>query len=705
MREQALRASSSSYPDRAEYRQGQGHGRAKSSGTRSRRSANLANLARELGGQDLLGAALGLTDEAVTILVDGRDHARENQYGAHLAARLKDAGIPASWLDQTNAKITPEYLSALRKFAAASSNKAPIRRANFRRIAAAFEGREQVLADALEMVASAIPNVVDGLLELDDGRFGHMNPRLMRAGFPDSWLEEAEPDLTDALLLSLEQLATDEYERHFEEDQAARVAHEGQAFVAPTPEPSPAVQPTAAAVDKPKETVMAPKSQPTRPSLPQQQPEFKAGGMPSAAAKPMAHPSAAAPRVNRNLLAAGRSISGPAAKPIGSAPAKSISRAAPPAQMPQLPGQQAAASTGVPTASNQAAAAPATLPVKTDAPASTAQATQASAPAAKPANTTAPRGTVSKEVSLARADALEKLLKDSRRGAKVTLWRDMVGSSLPFWGNIRRGAVLFRDDLAQAVEKALELPEGWLDKPTYPPASVAAWLTDEAVPLPQGTNAAQGDGADGAQAQGDAADQGADGSAAPDSAAQAPAAPAAGAAKKAGGSKKGSEQKRDMSKPFATNRAPQPPRVTMAGQPPATPPVLPGADATPAVDERQLQLVDMGSPAPGMPLASASQASDAAQGAQAPAAAAPAAASPVVAPVPAPAQIAPVAAAPAATITPNVGPFAAAGALLTSQPQPGPLTQALMSIITAKSATGTFTETDALALINKLMGN
>jgi hypothetical protein len=51
-------------------------------------------------------------------------------------------------------------------------------------------------------------------------------------------------------------------------------------------------------------------------------------------------------------------------------------------------------------------------------------------------------------------------------------------------------------------------------------------------------------------------------------------------------------------------------------------------------------------------------------------------------------------AAPAVAITPAGAP---------AQGQPGPLTQALISIITAKSAAGTFTDTDALGLINSLM--
>lgn len=637
MREQTLRASSA-YPDRAEYRPG--HGKAKSSGNRSRRGTNLGMLGRELGGLDLLGAALGLSNEAVNILVDGRDHARETQYGAHLAARMKDAGIPATWLDQSNPKISPEYLSVLRKYAAASNNKAPIRRANFRRIASAFDGREQVLADALEMIVSAVTNVAEGQLELDDGRFGHINPRLLRAGFPDGWLEQAEPDLTDAMLLSLEQLATDDYERKFEED----ASHTGQVFVSPAPESQnqKPLQPTAAPFDKPKETVMAPKPQQQvpasapAPAFQPQAPEFKAAGMPSGG-RPMAHPTAGTARVSRTVLAAGRKVPGAGTGAAAKLAAKTA---------PTLP----------------PAAAPTPNPAPAPTPAAAASVTAAQA---APDNRRGPnaRGTVSKEASLARAEALEKLLENARRGAKAALWRDVLGSSLAFWGNIRRGAVLFRNELAAGVEQALGLPEGWLDKPTFPAPPLAAFMSDKDAPIPPRMTL---DGISDDSTQ--SADQGAGAAQTPTPAATpAPAAKAGSTSTKSSGAKAGgAAPKRDATKPYARTGKPQQPQLTMSQQPPSAPPVFPGAAATntpSAESKRQLELVDTGAPATGTP-----------------------AAAPQASPAPAPA--------PAQAPTPQAAPVAG---------QPGPLTQALMSVITAKAAAGTFTEVDALALLNKLM--
>ncbi|KWA84049.1 hypothetical protein WL29_22035 [Burkholderia ubonensis] len=175
-------------------------------------------------------------------------------------------------------------------------------------------------------------------------------------------------------------------------------------------------------------------------------------------------------------------------------------------------------------------------------------------------------------MSLARAEALEKLLDDARRGAKVTLWRDILGSSLPFWGNIRRGAVLFRDELARGVEQAMGLPDNWLDHPKFPPKTMAAWVTDPTAPVPTALEAQAA--ANDAQT----ADAGA---------AEAPT-PAPAAATKTAGAKP------SVTKPFARQTAPQPPKVTMT-KAPAAPPTLPGATmaaqapATPAATPAHVQ--------------------------------------------------------------------------------------------------------------------
>ena len=541
MREHSLRTGSS-YQGRGEHRPYQGN--AKPGRTRPRRSANLGRLRDELG-FDLLGAALGLSDEALNIVIDGRGHAREEEYVAHMSHRLKEAGIPNDWLERQFAPIAPEYLRSLRQFAAESRNKAPIRRANFRRLALAFDSRTAVLADALDMVPSSISNVAEGRLEFDDGRFGHINPRLMQAGFPDGWLEQAEPELTDDMVAAVTQLATDEYERQLAEEEEARL-NQGQAFVdaGSSPQAEPSVEPVAAPVDTSQETVMATANQrqakstkTAQPSFSGSAPQFKAAGMPGAS-KPMAHPSAGGgAKLSRSVLAAGRKLGGGASgKPV----------APPPAAPTEAP--KAATKT---TAAKKAPAAPAPAP----AAATTAR---------------APRGTVSKEVSLARAEALEKLLDGTRRGVKVTLWRDILGSTLPFWGNIRRGAVLFRDELARGVEQAMGLPDNWLDHPKFPPKTMAAWVTDPTAPVPTALEAQA--------AANDAQDAGE------------PATPTAGpaAATNTAGTKP------SVTKPFARQTAPQPPKVTMT-KAPAAPPTLPGATmaaqapAAPAATQARLE--------------------------------------------------------------------------------------------------------------------
>lgn len=513
MREQSIRHGAPH--SRGEHRPYQGNGKANR--FRPRRSANLGRLRDELG-FDMLAAALGLTDEALTILIDGRDHVRAEQYATHMVHRLKEAGIPNDWLERQFAPIAPEYLRALRKFAAASPNKAPIRRANFRRLALTFDGRTTVLADALDMVPSSIENVAEGRLEFDDGRFGHINPRLMQAGFPDGWLEQPEPDLTDAMIASVGKLAMDEYERQHAEEEEHRLA-QAQAFVnqAPAQQIIPTEQPTSAPSDTTLETAMATAGQRQAKSTkstqnkltPPTTPNFKAAGMPGAS-KPLAHPSAAGGKtLPRSVLLAGRKVTG-------------------------------AGKTGRPPA-----AAPAPAPVATPSTATTKAATT-QAPAAARAPSARQSTGVTREQSNARAMALEQLLENSRRGAKVTLWRDTLGSSLPLWGNIRRGAVLFRDDLARGVEVAMGLPANWLDNPVFPPKTMAAWVTDPNAPVPTPLEL-HADATESAEASGQAAPAAAESAATTDAA-----------------------KSTSSSKPFARNKAVAQPQVTMS-PPPSTP--------------------------------------------------------------------------------------------------------------------------------------
>jgi chemotaxis protein histidine kinase CheA len=577
--------SSSSFHERGDFRAGHVKSN-KPTHTRPMRSVNLSRLGDELG-LDVLGAALGLTDEALGIVIQGRGHVREDQYLAHLVHRLKEAGLPAGWTETDDAPLRPEYLKALREFAAAATNKAPIRRANFKRLAKAFNGRADVLAAALDMVAPSISNVAEGRLEFDDGRFGHVNPQLMQAGFPDGWLEQAEPVLTDAMLTGLEQAANDSYERELADADDDLKHTEGQTFVGSTEK---SVQPVAAPVDTSQETVMATANPrqaksttatATTAPFKKPTPNFAAAGTPGGP-RPMAHPTAGA-KIPRTVMAGGRKIGGDAA-PVArkTAAAAPSARQAAPAKTPAVKAAPPAAKKAAP----QKAAAPA---AKKTAPATkTASAPAKKAPVAQAELLPMPevRGSVTKEESLARAEALNKLLNGARRGTKVTLWRDILGPGLAYWGNIRRGAVLFRDELAQGAIKALGLPTDWFENPTFPPKTLAPWVVDPNAPVPTALEA-------GIQQQGAPVADGAAASEAP---------------------------KATYPKPFARKTAPRPGLVTTT-KAPTSAPVLKAPVFTPPAQ------ADLLAASPAQPAAAAPVAQPAAAVA-APAVAAPAVATP-----------------------------------------------------------------------------
>lgn len=665
MREYALRTGSS--PEERGERQ---KSKAKpASGNRSKRSVNLGRLAAELG-MDVFGAALGLSDQAVQILVDGRDHAREEQYSVHLIHKLEDAGIPMVWLERPFAPIQPEYLHWLKVMASESRNKNPIRRYNFSRLAKAFDGRLDVLGDALEMINSSVSNVAEGRLDLDDHRFGHINPRLMKAGFPDGWLEQADPELTDAMLEGLEQLATDEYEQALDDVDEVESTM-GQAFVSPPPAQA-AVEVKASATEEPtkeplmaKPTPQAPtpaaEQKPTQPSLPTfATPQFKAAGLPGATPT-MAHPGVKLPR---SVMAAGRKVATPAApntkrgaKPASMPPAAAASVAEPQLAMPQV-----------------AESAQQTLSLKPKkgaaAPAPVAAAPAPVAPAAAPAPSMNRLGSVSTEVSLARAEALEKLFESCPRGVKGLLWKNILGFQLPAWGNIRRGHAKFRNTLADAVEEAMGLPNGWLDAPSYPPSSLAAWVTTPGSALPPCPAVLA------VEKTGRAAPAAAVAAPAPAVEAPAPAPVAAPAAK-------------PTTKPFARKTPLVPPKVTMT-TPPTSKPSLKGKEAPAPV-----AAAPAAAPiAPADPVAPVAPA----------AVVAPEVVAPVSSPEPAVAAPAPVATPASVAVPVPVAQAAAAGMTWASpQGQPGPICQALMAVMATKSAAGVFSEQDALAMLNTLM--
>jgi len=602
---------------------------------KSSRAMNLSGLASQLD-FDLLAAALGVSEATLRNLASDRPGPRDEQSVAHITERLKEAGLPGSWLHQPSPKASPEVVARLRNLAAGASSKSAIRRSNLKKLADAFHGQLEQLADALEIALSSITGILEGRLDFDDQRAGHINPRLMAAGFPDGWLELADAVMTAELKQKLEAQAVDVYERDLVEMEEARAQmHVNTAPVAPvkqpTAEPEVIPAPAQAAVLTPpfarikEENEMAKSSQQTLPGMPVASGKSVKAGAPS---RPLA----------RGVLGTGRQLSG--AKPPFARGGKSTPAAAP---------------TPAPAAKKAAPAAAPAPTVKKAAPRTRPQAVQ---PPVAAKTTTPP---LTKAKSLKRAKALDKLLDNARRSAKITLWRDLVGSSQAYAGNIRRGLVMFRDDLAQKVEEALGLPKGWLDNPVFPPPTLHAWVMDKEVPLP--------------------------GPAANDEVKAAPAEATAvsdvGMGQKLRSTVGQTPDERAPTEPgkslpsFASFRTP----AAAGGQP--VPPFATGGAAAPAKRGRKPKAVPTPAAAPAEQPAAAT-----ATPAQAPVAAP--AAAPVAAPVSMPQATAPV----GFTWMPT-------GRSGGSHEQ-GPLTTALFAVLGQLSAQGQFTEDDALRLINYL---
>jgi hypothetical protein len=511
----------------------------KPKGPLTARAVNLKRLADALE-YDLLSAALGVSETVLRNLVNDRAGPQEEHSVVHIVHKLSQAGLPATWLDQQNSRLFPENVNRIREMASSSDSKAAIRRSNLRKIVSAFQDRNELLADALELAVSTISSILNGQLEFNDQRFGHINPLLVAAGFPDGWLEQSNTTLSAEMVQGLETQATDAYERELAEAEDVRAqAHVNpevneapeSSLEVPAPRPEPAadiiLEATASGAQQalwdtaelphgqqisPNTTGTVPTNKEPVMAKMKQTPAPKPGARRGPAGAPAPVPSgggrAGAIPFNPTRLAAVRAsqLRGSAAPSTKaatggvSAKSASVKGAPPPAANKRGNGASNKAAPVVATRSAPVASA------KTAhaAPAKTIPAAPKAAPAAKkasPVETAHPaakktgkstsrtgyvRGVTSltPEHSQARAKALDKLLDTSRRGARVTLWRDMLGSSLPVWGNIRRGTVAFRDEFADGAERWLELPAGWLDNPKFPPATLAQWVTDPSVPLP-----------------------------------------------------------------------------------------------------------------------------------------------------------------------------------------------------------------------------
>lgn len=509
---------------------------------KSRLSNALTKISQEVD-LDLMESALAISGDAIREIISGRNPGSERTYSAHIEHRIAHTPILSRWFASPDAPFTKELNNQLKFLASTSQRRDGLRRENFKQIAKAFSDDIYVLADALQLAESGVLRIISGELEFDDQRFGHINPLLVAAGFEDGWLELANPSLSDSMIQRLRQMADEE----FNDSTEVGVATESHVIAAQNSEIAETSVSENSGVVVAKSEIEANNTA----SAPNDVLQVKETVMAKTTAKPTPKATSGAPHVaaaasrtallTRGALSAGRSIlSGPAGTPkpipaaagIIAAAAASAPKAGPvvthkvsrvPAAAPVAPVAPAPAATPETTttahsAATAAAAGKSLAPAGAKAKATTAPAKKAAklskgvakagrkaapaatAPAAPTVAPTIESGRVNqaksddsaeKQISLARAAALEELLATSRRGAKVTLWRDLLNSSLPVWGNIRRGQVLLRDSKANEITAHLGLPTGWLDNPVMPPPTLAAWVTDPLVPLPTAANSKQ----------------------------------------------------------------------------------------------------------------------------------------------------------------------------------------------------------------------
>lgn len=633
------------------------------------KAINLSRLAKELE-FDLLASALGVPEKTLRNMVDGREHTMDDRHVIVMENRLYEMGIPTDWLDQPYTRILPEYLERLIQRAAQSPDKAATRRRNFKKVVDAFKDRLTLLADALDVVESSLINVSEGHLDLDNNRFGHLNMHLYQAGFPDAWLEQADAELTPEMIAGLEAKAVDSYERDLvaEEEEQAYVANPQvtpEPVTVTTTEPTP--EPLSSSTTPIEEPVMA---KPTQHEIP----EFAMAGVKPAADTASA-PNALS-KIPRSVVAdegvsvtrrgRGRSTAVAAETVNGPSVTVKTSKLKAAAESPQ-PAPEA----------STVARPPKVVQVNRTEFAKTEKSERK-----KPVVRKAIRGSLTKEQSAKRAAALQKLMDEARYGLSATLWRDLMGFSQAYWGNIRRGPAKFNNDLAVQVEELLSLPAGWLDNPVFPPASLAAWVKDENLPRPRNK----------AEALQMAKASAAEALVSPEVAVPAAAEQSAPATK---GSKKSFKPYAKAQVPAPTVILPQsdnakPPFILAASAPVASPAVsapAPAPASKPVRAAKAKPVVSQPSAVAATPAATVS---------------APAATAPVPAATPQITAPAPVEAAPLP---------AAAGAVFQWRPSespepivaPGPLTQALTTVLNRFAMEGKFTEDDAMRLLYFMM--
>lgn len=455
---------------------------------KSQQGFNLTKLTESLD-VDLLAAALGVSEDTLRRLMEGRGDSFEEQYGPHIRTQLLSMNLPGSWLQSQYLQPTKENINTLKLAAARAQNKEPIRRSNFKNLASKFDGKLEVFADAVEMIPSSVIAVIEGRLLIDEERYSHINPRLIAAGFPDGWLETEEAAINPKLIVNLEAKAKElnDEDIYFAEDQSIPESvkqvtevlnntHLDNQVVLSGIEAQPAI---AASENNASSSVSEQRGQ--------------------LLIKETLTETYEKSETNTDKEELTMKITPPTVKPDSASTGTrkiSLPLGAMGAARPLIPGRPKLPEKLATGDSGQSESEVKSLDAKSldevapeesiDAPRKTRSYQETKEVVARGEREHL------QNISSARVKALEPLFDQARRGAKVTIWRDLLGSSQAVWGNIRKGSILLKDDLARRLEEVMGLPPGWIDNPVYPPETIHDWVLDATVPLPTENQGARG---------------------------------------------------------------------------------------------------------------------------------------------------------------------------------------------------------------------
>ena len=443
---------------------------------RSQLSLNIRKLV-DVMDIDLLAASLGIRESVLRDILAGKESG--DTYRQFLEQKLDEAGFASHWLDRVNAPLFPDQIKELKLLASASNQKAPLRRNNLKTLMLAFDGKLDILADALDVVPASLLKVAEGELILDDQRFGHFNPRLVEAGFPDSWLDHAQAKVEDEWAQGLIRMAADQYESYLSSVEEKQSTPPSLA-VSSTPlvtnkmtmETSPA--PSAAKVDtaslvanvppplvtKSKNSLINAIFAPKKTKVVTEQKQETAQASEQLPAKAPVTAPVAVP------AAVVKPTSATALKGIAPPPPKKAAAVAPEVPSQLKPSVFTKAGTAM---------SPAAL-LQEEAQRKAVEQAKAEPKVIKADN-----------VSSLRASRFEALMDKAYRGLRTYIWHELLKKKLAHFYSIKEGVNQFTDEQANAITQALGLPQGWLDDSQGDLMIALPWVYDKTLPMILGT--------------------------------------------------------------------------------------------------------------------------------------------------------------------------------------------------------------------------